>query len=242
VKRNESLYDVLNEYLDLSEDSINLLDETIDNEIQLEFFECSKANGENLSADEIIERKELIFDEGVTTDQKKILLVQLASIGNIEAYRTIERYLRESDTKLYKWTYLALMANRSLIESMLLEENKVLITTGLGAKGHKLRYFIVFFTEDGSAITRLQQKIIRNELNFAFRKFGAEIEDIFFEDGFATFLTIVPMKVPVQVLFDSIIKECNEFGGFLFDDYIITNSKIMSIEEIREFLTIKNIL
>ncbi|RPJ75816.1 MAG: hypothetical protein EHM20_08345 [Alphaproteobacteria bacterium] len=232
---------MLNEYLELSENSINLSEESIDNEIQLEFIECSKANEKMLSADEIIQRKEQIFDKALSTDQKKILLGQLASISNIEAYRTIERFLKEPNSKLYEWTYLALMANRLLIESHLLEENKVLITTGLGGKGHKLRYFIVFFTDDGSPITKLQQKIICNELNFALKKFGAEIEDIIFEDGFASFLTVVPMKVPVQILFDSIIKECNEFGGFLFDDYIITNSKVLSIEEIREFLAVKNI-
>jgi hypothetical protein len=241
VERSDNLYDVLNEYLALSEDSINLSEEKIDNEIQLEFFECSKANERKLTAEEIMYRKEEIFDDVLTTDQKKILLVQLASLSSIEAYRTLERYLKEPDTKLYEWTYLALMTNRLLIESHLLEENKVLITTGLGGKGHKLRYFIVFFTEDGSPINELQQKIILNELNYTLKKFGAEIENIFFEDGFASFLTVVPIRVPVQVLFDSIIKECNEFGGFLFDDYIITNSKVLSIEEIREFLSIKNI-
>jgi hypothetical protein len=242
VERNENIYDVLNGYLDLSEDSINLSEENIDNDTQLEFFECSRTHEKGLSAEEIIERKEQIFDDSVTTDQKKILLVQLASVTHVEAYRTIERYLKEPDTNLYTWAYLALQANRMLLESNFLEENKVLITTGLGGKGDKLRYFIVFFTEDGSSISTLQQKIIENELNFAFRRIGAEVEEIIFEDGFASVLTVVPMKVPVQVLFDRIVKECNEFGSFLFNDYIITNMKTLSIEEIREFLAIKNIL
>jgi hypothetical protein len=242
LKRSESIYDALNEYLDLNEDSINLSEEKIDNDIQLEFFECSRTHEKKLTVDEIIQCKEQIFDNDISADQKKIILVQLASISNIEAYRTIERYLKEPDIKLFEWAYLALQANRLLIESSLLEENKVLITTGLGGKGDKLRYFIVFFTDDGSPINNLQQKIIKNELNYAFKKYGAEVEDIIFEDGFASFLSIVPLRVPVQVLFDRIIKECNEFGDFLFNDYIITNVKILSIEEIREFLAVKNII
>ena len=110
-----------------------------------------------------------------------------------------------------------------MLESKLLEENKVLITTGLGGKGNKLRYFIVFFTGDGASFTPLQQEIINNELNYAFKSIDAEVEDIIFEDSFALVLSIVPIHIPVQRLFDSIISECNEFGEFLFKDYIITN-------------------
>jgi hypothetical protein len=242
VQRSENIYDLLNEYLDLSENSINLSEETIDNDIQLEFFECTKIHEKNLTVDEIIEHKELIFGDDLSTDQKKILLVQLASVSKIEAFRTIERYLKRPDNSLYKWAYLAYQANRMLIESSLLEENKVLITTGLGGKGDKLRYFIVFFTDDGSPINVLQKRIIRNELNFALKKHGAEIEEIIFVDGFATILTIVPMRIPVQILFDAIIKECNEFGDFLFRDYIITNVKVLSIDEIRELLAVNNIM
>jgi hypothetical protein len=242
VRRNENIYDLLNDYLDLGEYSINLVEETIDNDTQIEFHECSKIHEKILTSEEIIGQKDRIFGKELSTDQKKVLLVQLASVGKIEAYRTIERYLKNPDDQLYKWAYLACQANRMLLESSLLEENKVLITTGLGAKGGKLRYFIVFFTEDGSPINIFQQRIIKNELKYALKKYGAEMEKIIFVDGFATILSLVPMKVPVQILFDAIIKECNEFGDFLFSDYIITNIKILTPDEIREFLTAKNIL
>ncbi len=242
MQRSENIYDLLNEYLDLSENSINLSEEKIDNDTQLEFFECSKAHERKLSAEEIIRKKEMIFGNDLTTDQKKILLVQLASVSKIEAYRTIERYLLNADIDMYQWAYLAFQSNRLLLESSLLEENKVLITTGLGGKGDKLRYFIVFFTGDGSPITTLQQKIIRSELAYTLKKYDAEIEEIIFLEGFATILAVVPMKISVQKLFDAIIKECNEVGEFLFDDYIITNVKILSIEEIRELLALNNIL
>jgi hypothetical protein len=163
-------------------------------------------------------------------------------VNNIEAYRTIEEYLKKPNIKLFEWAYLAFQESRMLLESNLLEENKVLITTGLGGKGNKLRYFIVFFTGDGSSFTSLQQEIINNELNYAFKTIGAEVEDIIFEENFALVLSIVPMHIPVQRLFDSIINECNEFGEFLFNDYIITNLKVLSLDEIREFLALNNIL
>jgi hypothetical protein len=242
LKTADNIYDLVSEYLQVKEGSISILDEKIDNGTQLEYFECSKNNENLLTDDEIISRKDLIFDDAISTDEKKVLLVQLATISKVEAYRTIEKYLQSPNINLYQWAYLALLENRMLLESTLLEENKVLITTGLGSKGNKLRYFIVFFTGDGSYFTSLQQKIILNEMNFAFNRNGAEIEDAVFQEGFASFTTVVPMQVPVQNLFYKIIKECNEFGSFLFNDYIITNHKVLCLEEIRELLALNNII
>lgn len=240
--KNGNIYDIINGYFDIGHDGINIVEEQIDNDIQLEYFECSKNPENSKSEHEIILEKDLIFDDSISVDQKKILLVQLASVNNVEAYRTIEEYLKKPNIKLFEWAYLALQESRMLLESNLLEENKVLITTGLGGKGNKLRYFIVFFTGDGSSFTSLQQEIINNELNYAFKSIGAEVEDIIFEDNFALVLSIVPMHIPVQRLFNSIISECNEFGEFLFNDYIITNLKVLSLDEIREFLALNNIL
>ncbi len=240
--KNGNIYDLINNYFDVGEEGINIIEEQIDSDIQLEYYECSKNRVEKKSHDDIILEKDLIFDDSISIDRKKVLLAQLASVNSVEAYRTIEEYLKRPNIKLFEWAYLALQENRLLLESMFLEESKVLITTGLGGKGNKLRYFIVFFTDDGASFTSLQQEIINKELKFAFKSIGAEIEDIIFEDNFALVLSIVPIHIPVQKLFDSIITECNEFGGFLFKDYIITNLKVLSLDEIREFLALNNIL
>jgi hypothetical protein len=242
VSKNGNIYDLINNYFDIGEEGINIIEEQIDSDVQMEYFEYSKNKESNRSEHEIILEKDLIFDDSISIDQKKLLFVQLASLNNVEAYRTIEEYLKKPNVKLFEWAYLALQESRMLLESKLLEESKVLITTGLGGKGNKLRYFIVFFTDDGETFTNLQKEIINNELSFAFKSIGAEVEDIIFEDNFALVLSIVPIHIPVQKLFDSIISECNEFGGFLFKDYIITNLKVMSLDEIREFLALNNIL
>lgn len=239
---NGNIYELINDYFKIEEGNINIIEEQIDNDLQLEYFECSKNQEKNKTERDIIREKDLIFDDKVPVDQKKILLVRLASVNNVEAYRTIEKYLKKPDIKLFEWAYMALQESRLLLESKLLEENKVLITTGLGGKGNKLRYFIVFFTGDGSSFTPLQQEIIKKELNYAFKAIGAEIEDILFEESYALVLSIVPLHIPVQRLFDKVITECNEFGEFLFNDYIITNLKVLSLDEIREFLALNNIL
>jgi hypothetical protein len=241
LEQNRNIFDLLTEYLDIGENGINILEEQIDSGTQLEYFEYSR-NCENKSTDEdVFLNKDLIFSNDISIDHKKSILVQLASINNVEAYRTIEKYLHEYSNILYEWAYLALQESRLLIESKLLEENKVLITTGLGSKGLKIRYFIVFFTIDGSSINSLQEKIIRSELEHTLKRKGAEIEDIIFEDCFAFVLAIIPIQESVQSLFNNIIWECNQFGGFLFNEYIITNLKILSLEEIKELLIVNNI-
>lgn len=242
MNRNDNIYDLLNEYLDIGEESICLLEEQIDSDTQLEYFECSKNQENTESAEEIFKQKHLIFDQSTSVDHKKKLLVQLASLEDVEAYRTIEKYLQQPNSKLYEWAYLALQESRLLLESKFLEENKVLITTGLGGKGLKLRYFIVLFTSDGSNLTDLHKKIISSELKYNLGRKGAEIEYIDYNEGFASVLAVVPIRIPVQKLFDKVIKECNEFGDFLFKDFIISNVKVLNQEEIRELLSINNII
>ncbi len=136
---------------------------------------------------------------------------------------------------------MALQESRLKLESQLLDENKVLITTGLGGKGFKLRYFIVLFTPNGMPLNNAQRSIITKELKYCMRLNGSELEDIEFEDSFASVLCMIPLNVPPQSLFQSVIKECNVLGNFLFKEFIITNVKALSSDEIREVLTVHNI-
>jgi len=240
LNTHENIYDLLNEFLDISDNGINILEEQINSDTQLEYLEFSRNHKNKSGEEDLFLYKDEIFNEDISVDRKKNILVQLASINDVEAYRTIEKYLRKPGIRLYEWAYMALQESRLLIESNLLGESKVLITTGLGGKGLKLRYFIVFFTLDGTSITKLQKKIIKSELDYSLKRKGAEIEDIIFKDRFACILSMVPMQIPVQKLFNKILFECNQFGNFLFDDFIITNVKVLSMDEIQELLAINN--
>jgi hypothetical protein len=238
---NDNIYDKLHEFLGTEEQSINIMEESIASETQLEYFECSRSFISKRSEEEIIRDKDQLLDLNMPLEKKKLALLELASLNNIEAYRAIERYLNHPDIKLYDWACMALQESRLQLESQLLDENKVLITTGLGGKGFKLRYFIVLFTPNGKALSKNQKSIIKKELEFCLRTNNSELEDIEFEDAFASVLCMIPLNVPPQPVFQAVIKECNVFGNFLFDDFIITNMKALSGEEIREVLTENNI-
>lgn len=236
VGNDDNIYDKLQEYFGLEENSINILEETIDADIQFEYFEYSRNYNSHKSEEEIIRDKNIIFDNRISLDEKKAVLVELASINNIEAFRTIEKYVSLPDIKLYDWACIALQESRLHLESRLLDENKVLITTGLGGRGLKLRYFIVLFTPDGKKLSKTQQRIIEKELKYFLPKNNSELEDIVFEDGFASVLAMIPIQVNLKALFRKIISECNHIGNFLYNDFIITNVRAMHYTEIKELL------
>lgn len=238
---NDNIYDKLQDFLGMEESNINVLEESIDSNIQLEYFECSRNITQSRSEVEILQDKDCLFDLDLSIDKKKNTLIELASVNNIEAYRTIEKYLNQPNIKLYEWAILALQESKLNLECQLLDESKVLITTGLGGKGQKLRYFIVLFTPDGNVITGIQQQIIIKELEYQLRLSGSELEDYIFEDSFASILCMIPLKTPPKPLFKSIIEECNFFGDFLYNDFIITNVKALNVDEITELLAINNI-
>jgi hypothetical protein len=236
VGSNDNIYDKLQEFLGLEENNINILEETIDTETQCEYFEFSRNYYSQKSEEEIIRDKDNIFDVDTTLDEKKSILVELASLVNIEAFRTIEKYVKQPNGKLYDWACLALNESRLNLESKLLDENKVLISTGLGGRGLKLRYFIVLFTPDGNPLSKIQQEIIEKELHYYLPKNNSELEDILFEDSFASVLAMVPLQINLKNLFQEIISECNQIGSFLYKDFIITNLRAMDCQEIRNLL------
>ena len=241
MREDENIYEKLIEYFGFEEDNINILEQTIDTDTQLEYFEFSRNHNSKKSEEEIIEGKDVIFDKEVPIVQKKSTLVELASLNSIEAYRTIEKYLNHPNIKLHDWACLALQECRMHLESALLDQSKVLITTGLGGKGLNIRYFIVLFTPDGENLTKVQRDIITKELNFYLPQEKAILEDIEFSECFASILAMIPIKVNLNNLFTKVIEECNQIGNFLYKDFIITNVKALNPEEIRELLRVNNI-
>jgi len=188
----------------------------------------------DLKPEKVLRESELLFDPHSSPEEKKIQLAKLASLDKVEAYRIIERFLNEDPDELKNWAILALQENRMLLESRLLGENHVFISTGLGGKGDKLRYFIVLFGKETADLSDLQKKIIRTEFEIGLKKHKAEIEEIKFSGSMATMLALIPLKVIIKQIFSEAISECNQYGDFLISNFIITNVKTLSFKEIRD--------
>jgi len=233
---NDNIYDKIQEIFGTIPGNFSILEEQIDINLQMEYFEFSRNYKKDNNPKEIIKKKDFIFRDNLSTEDKKTLLVQLASLDNVEAYRTIEKYLKNPDNELYEWAILAFQESRMLLESKFLDENQVFISTGLGGKGSKLRYFLVLISNTGESFTEVQKKVIKNEFEITLKKYNAEIEKVNFAESFSTVLIVVPLKVSIKDTFKEAINECNQFGNFLKPNFIVTNVKVLSTKEISDFL------
>jgi hypothetical protein len=57
-----------------------------------------------------------------------------------------------------------------------------------------------------------------------------------FSGSLATMTTTIPLKVIIKQIFTEAIAECNLYGNFLISNFIITNVKELSFDEIRKYL------
>jgi hypothetical protein len=124
-----------------------------------------------------------------------------------------------------------------LMHSSLLDEQQVFISTGLGGKGKKLRYFVVFLSvNENEMLTETQQKLLKDELIFELNKQEGVFESMDFMEGFSSALVMLPITAEIRDTFQNVINECNQYGGFLREDMVITNVKILSRSEIIQLI------
>ena len=228
----------IQEAIDSLPDNFSILEEQIDVHLQIEYFDYAKDQRNNQNVEDFTDAEKKLNDPAEDTEQKKHLLVQLAGQDQVEAFRIIERFHKESKGELGKWAVLALQESRMILQSSLLGEQQVFISTGLGGKGQNIRYFIALIKKDQSTpFSDTQRKIIETEFQFFLTTSEGELEEIRFEESFAMGLFLFPLKKNLQHIFRSFIEECNQYGDFLHEDVIITNVKSLSIEEIKTFLS-----
>lgn len=233
----ENIYKKIQEAISSLPENFSILEEQIDVELQMEYFNYSRDLKSGFPVEFILQHQSDLFDTSVSVDEKKNLLVLLASQEKVEAFRTIEKYAQNPDPELREWSILALQESRMVIQSSLMDEQQVYISTGLGGKGQNLRYFTVFISKGNiDEYSAVQRKLIQDELAYALDHCNGVLEEIRFEKELAIAVLLLPVKSDIQGVFSSVINECNQYGDFIRQDIIITNVKRMSIAEIRSFV------
>lgn len=234
----------IDELLAIAGSNLNILEEEVDIKVQKEYFDLAKLLSKNPDdypeiSKHYIENINDLFDDSIDEAIKKKMLVVLATIDDVSVYRTIEN-LTKQETSLQKWAIIALQQSRMLLESNLLDDPGVFISTGLGGHGLLLRYFCVFFNRIPGELQPFQQNILKNETEAAIKTAGGALETTESKDDFTTMLLLLPLQTDLQPLFAGIIDECNQYGNFLHENMIITNVKKLSEAEIYQLLRDKN--
>ncbi len=236
MDENENLYEKIQEILGGKQGNLKILEEQINIDLQVEYYEFSRKARLELDESWAMDRMQYLGEPGYSVDVKKEILARIATIEDVRCYRAIESYVDIADEELRDWALLALNESRMHLETRLLDENQVFISTGLGGKEQKLRYFVVLMSRNQLALSATHKKVIKNEFDYILSKFDAEVEEIKYSGYLATILLLLPMNFSLNMVFRQAINECNQYGNFLDDDFIVTNVKTLSFGEIKEFL------
>lgn len=239
MKDKEDVFSKFRDSFSKIDGRFHVLEQRVPVELQMEYFKYSEQIRK--------ERKELtdieydtfidtLNDEETSTEYKRYVLSSLAASHQVRAYRALEDYVNHSSEDVTDWAYMALMESRISLESELSDEKQVYISTGLGGKGEKLRFYMMFPARENKPFDQLQRQIIEREFAYYFEREGCEIERLRIHDIFVDLLALVPVRLNLKEVMDKVINECNLYGNFLYDSYTITNVKELTEEEVYEVL------
>jgi hypothetical protein len=233
----DDIYKDIHKIFEELPDNFNILEEQIDLDVQMKYFKLSKKLKRKNAGKDFLKERDQLFLADTDTERKKEILIGLAGTDDVKAYRIIEKFLKKTDIDLRNWAVLALQENRMLIQTSLLDEQQFFISTGLGGKNRKLRYYLVFINRNRHALlTPTQQKLLKNELLFGLKNENGEFESVEFSEGICTSLVLLPVTADIQQVFRKLVDECNQYGNFLEEDMIITNVKVLSRNEIMDII------
>lgn len=234
----KQFYQQMQRVLDSLPENFSILEEQIDIDIQVKYFETANKIRQKTKDEECFVNRAELFQPEVALERKREILLAIAAVDDVKAFRTIEKFVAVAEGEIKQWAVLAMQESRMLIQTSLLEEQQVFISTGLGGKGKKLRYYVVFINKKQSEIlTGPQQKLLKDELIYQLGQNAGEVESMDFSEGFSTVLVMLPLQTDLKKVFRNVIDECNQYGDFLDDDMIVTNVKVMSRNEILKMLT-----
>ena len=197
----------------------HILEQRVPVERQMEYFKYSEKIRKDQDKPDISKMDFSVFEDSLddpesTVEHKKYVLSMLATSRQVKAYRILEEYAQAPDPDVADWAYMALMESRIALESELSDEKQIYISTGLGGKGEKLRFYVLILANELKPFLEYQKKVIEREFPYSLEKAGCEIE---------------------QAL-DKVINECNQYGNFLSQVFTITNVKELSAEEVEEII------
>lgn len=236
INEDEFLFN-LQSFVQNDFENFNIVEEQIDLDLQVSYFKRSKRLRKlKKTKEEVLALVPLLYEENTRIEEKRDVLIHLSSIDEVETYRAIEAYWKIAPNDMKPWASMAYRESKMQLESSLLDEKQVLISSGLGGKGQKLRYFLVFIHAQNNDFDDVQQKIIRNELQYALQDSESELENIIFENQLAKVFLLFPFTASIQRTIEKAVSEINQYGDFVSENFLVTNVKELESEEIFQII------
>jgi hypothetical protein len=238
-RENGDVFERFRESFNKIDGHFHVLEQRVPVELQMEYFKYS----ERMRRDNIVMTeedfniyKQNLSDSNATAEVKKYALLALAVSHEVRAYRVLEEYVQHPEPDVTNWAYMALMESRISLESELSEKKQIYISTGLGGKGEKLRFYALFLASEHKPFEGYQRQVIEREFAYFLTKEDCEIERLTICDLYVELLFLIPVRADIKTTLDNVITECNQYGNFLSGILTVTNVKELSAEEIAETL------
>jgi len=234
MKNDRNALKDLQHSLESLKGNLHVLETTVPVEKQMEYFRFSEAVRGDFTDEYMLERQMRILDYPESSPSEiRYALAFLAISGNVKAYRTIEAY-----NKLHpgEWPAMALMQAKITLESEFSDEKQVFISTGLGGKGSRLRFYAFFKSNARKNFSEYQKKLIEKEITFSIEKHRGITEEIYIGYNYFTILFLINIQSDIKKMLEEAVAECNQYGDFINKGFIITNVRVFSEEEIRNEL------
>jgi len=217
----------------------HVLEQQVPVELQMEYFKYSqqiRKERQGLTDIEYDTFIDSLKDEETSTEYKRYILSCLALSRQVRAFRALEDYQRYASEDVAEWTSLAVMESRISLESELSDEKQIYISTGLGGKGERLRFYVMLPSKVKTPFLDYQKEVIEREFIYYMSQDDCEIERITIYDMYVEMVLLIPIRANIKSTLDKIINECNMYGDFLYDRFTITNVKELSEQEVQDIL------
>jgi hypothetical protein len=132
----------LSDFLSQMPDRFIVAEEELDVAVYEEYERYAERLPTGLPQVDVVEMRQTVFGPTTPLEAKREMLVRLALCGTVDAYRAIERYVKNPAPDLEQWSKVALHECRMRLESELLEEPVGIVSTALGGVQHRLRYLV----------------------------------------------------------------------------------------------------
>ena len=164
------------------------------------------------------------------THDLKELLVCLSEIGDVKSYRRIEEIAKSRKPEILDFSFAALKFARLNLENDLSDEPIGFISTELGGKGNKLRYYFVVKSKD--LIDTDKTSKITDELTYICNESDSELEEIENHGKYVLVKILVSIEYAIGNVIDKLTAKCS----FLDEEYICTNVEKPTQEFIEKWM------
>ena len=217
----------------------HILEHRVPVEQQLEYFIYARRlrkKSRKIKDVEYNRYREKLVNVELPKEEKKKILAILASSSEVRAYRLLEQYVQEPDEELANWASMALMESRIMIESELSGERQIYISSGLGGKEGKMRFYVLIPSTQKTPFKAYQREVIEKEFGYNLSKNDCEIERLTVKDHYVELVFLIPMPVDIRKILEIVIVECNVYGNFLSEIFTVTNVKELTQDEVNQVL------